>query len=378
MKKNVTLFDIAEALGVSTGTVHRALHGHAGVNAATKERVLETAKTLGYRPNLAARFLSSRRNLRISVNTLEGTTSFWDEVRAGITEEAKSVLMENVDLEFRTYPRLGDGEEEAFEAALQAKVDGIIIFSSRPEKLRTRMGRASRSRIPMMCVTTDAPNTGRLAVVSIDTLASGALVADLMGRFSRGKGPVAVTLSDLGITEHAEKFSGFEKTIRKLYPTMRVLDPVEDHDIEPEAYEKFRKLLETHPDLSGIYVTTEASIPVLNAVRDAGLLNQLTIITTDLFSDLVPHIRSGAVSATIYQRPRTQGRMAFRVLHEFLEEGECSSYQVSLAPHLVMRGNLDFFLERQSGESNGNGDRKGAREASSTNTAAEDIILSQT
>jgi len=374
MNNPVTLFDIAEALGVSTGTVHRALHNHPGVNADTKQRVLETAKTLGYRPNLAARFLSSKKNLKISVNTLAGTTSFWDEVRAGITEEAKSALMEGVDLEFRTYPRLGEGEEEAFEAALEAQVDGIIIFSSRPEKLRNRLRRASRNRIPVMCVTTDAPNTGRLAVVSIDTLASGALVADLMGRFSQGKGPVAVTLSDLGITEHAEKYSGFQKTMRTFYPKMRVLDPVEDHDIEPEAYEKCRRLLQVHPDLAGIYVTTEASIPVLNAVRDAGMLNQLTIITTDLFSDLVPHIRSGAVSATIYQRPRTQGRMAFRVLHEYLAEGECPSHQVNLAPHLVMRGNLDFFLERQSGESNG-ARRKATREAAAE-APAEDIILS--
>ncbi len=374
MNKPATLFDIAEALGVSTGTVHRALHNHAGVNAETKQRVLEMAKTLGYRPNLAARFLSSKKNLRISVNTLAGTTSFWDEVRAGITEEAKSALMEGVDLEFRTYPRLGEGEEEAFEAALEAKVDGIIIFSSRPEKLRNRLRRASRNRIPVMCVTTDAPNTGRLAVVSIDTLASGALVADLMGRFSQGRGPVAVTLSDLGISEHAEKYSGFQETMRTFYPKMRVLDPVEDHDIEPEAYEKCRKLLEAHPDLAGIYVTTEASIPVLNAARDAGRLNQLTIITTDLFSELVPHIRSGAVSASIYQRPRTQGRMAFRVLHEYLAEGACPSHQVSLAPHLVMRGNLDFFLERQSGESNG-ARRKATNELSSE-APAEDIILS--
>jgi len=376
MKTNITLFDIAEALGVSTGTVHRALHNHAGVNAMTKARVLQMAKTLGYRPNLAARFLSSKRSLKISVNTLAGTTSFWDEVRAGISEEAKSVLMENVDLEFRTYPRLGEGEEDAFEAALQAKVDGIIIFSSRPEKLRTRIRRASRSRIPVMCVTTDAPNTGRLAVVSIDTLASGALAADLMGRFLGGKGQVAVTLSDLGITEHAEKYSGFEKTLHSFYPKMSVLEPLEDHDIEPEAYEKCRKLLEAHPDLAGIYVTTEASIPVINAARDAGLLNKLTIITTDLFPALVPQIRSGAVSATIYQRPRTQGRMAFRVLHEFLAEGECPSYQVTLAPHLVMRGNLDFFLERQSGETNGNRRRNGKREPT-TKAQSEEAVLSR-
>jgi len=373
MKKNVRLFDIAEALGVSTGTVHRALHDHAGVNAETKQRVLEMAKTLGYRPNLAARFLSSRRSLKISVNTLKGTTSFWDEVRAGISEEAKSVLMENLELQFRTYPRLGEGEEEAFEAALQDKVDGIIIFSSHPENLGTRMRRASGSRIPVMCVTTDAPNTGRLAVVSIDTFASGALAADLMGRFLQGKGEIAVTLSDRRITEHAEKFSGFEKTVRSFYPQMRLLEPLEDHDIEPEAYEKCRKLLELHPQLTGIYVTTEASIPVINAARDAGRLPQLTIIATDLFPALVPHIRSGEVSATIYQRPRTQGRMAFRVLHEFLAEGERPSSQVSLAPHLVMRGNLDFFLARQSGESNGGS----SAEASSSDAPGEDVLLSR-
>jgi LacI family transcriptional regulator len=372
--KNITLFDIAEALGVSTGTVHRALHDHAGVNAMTKARVLQMAKSLGYRPNLAARFLSTKRNLRISVNTLKGTTSFWDEVRAGISEEAAAMLMENVDLEFRTYPQLGEGEESAFQAALESKVDGIIIFSSRPGKLRTWIRRASRSRIPVMCVTTDAPNSGRLAVVSIDTLASGALAADLMGRFLRGKGKVAATMSDLRITEHAEKFSGFERTLRTFYPKMRVLPPLEDHDIEPEAQEKCRKLLEMHPDLSGIYVTTEASMPVIKAVQDAGLLEKITIITTDLFPALVRQIRSGAVAATIYQRPRTQGRMAFRILREFLTEGECPSYQITLAPHLVMRGNLDFFLERSS-ENNGN--RRRAPVAEITSVPPPDVAVAQ-
>jgi len=375
VKKNATLFDIAEALGVSTGTVHRALHNHAGVNAMTKARVLQMAKSLGYRPNLAARFLSSKRLLKISVNTLKGTTSFWDEVRAGIEDEAHSLLMENVELEFRTYPQLGEGEEDAFKAALQAKVDGIIIFSSRPEKLRGWIRRASRDRIPVMCVSTDAPNSGRLAVVAIDALASGALAADLMGRFLLGRGKVGVTLSDLQIIEHAEKYAGLEKTLRTFYPKMQVLPPIEDHDIEPEAYRKCRKLLQRHPDLAGIYVTTEASIPVIHAVEEAGLLNKLTIITTDLFPDLVPRIRSGEVAATIYQRPRTQGRMAFRLLREFLTEGACPSYQITLAPHLVMRGNLDFFLERQISETNGN--RRHPSESKSGEEVREEVVLAE-
>jgi LacI family transcriptional regulator len=350
MEKRVTLLDIADALGISTGTVHRALHDHADVSPMTKTRVLQMAKSLGYRPNLAARCLSLKRSFRISVNTLKGTTSFWDEVRAGIDEEAKSLSMESVQIQYRTYPQLGEGEEEAFEQALGADVDGIIAFPSRPRSLRPWMRRASHSRIPVVCVSTDAPDTGRLAVVCIDTLVSGSLAADLMGRILRGTGRVAVTLSDLAITEHAEKVKAFESTLGSFYPAMRLESPIEEHDIESEAYDKCRKLFSAHPDLAGIYVTTEASIPVLSAARDSSMLDKLTIITTDLFPALVEEIRSGAVLATIYQRPRTQGRLAFRVLHEFLVEGECPSFQVTLAPHLVMRGNLDFFLQRKSFE----------------------------
>src|SRR5690242_6229420 len=131
-KPPTTLGDIAKSLGTSIGTVHRALHDNPGVSPETKARVLQMARTLGYRPNLAARYLSSRKTLRIWVNTPKGTTSFWDEVRAGIREQAESILLENVEVEFRTGTRLGEGESEALEAAIREKVDGIIIFPTQP------------------------------------------------------------------------------------------------------------------------------------------------------------------------------------------------------------------------------------------------------
>jgi LacI family transcriptional regulator len=351
MAGKVTLFDIADALGVSTGTVHRALHGHPEVNPHTKTRVLHMAQSMGYRPNLAARYLSRKRNYRISINTLKGTTSFWDEVRSGIEQEAKLIGFDRVELEFRTYPRLEEGEQEAFEEALRAKVDGIISFPTHPKSFRGWMRRATRASTPVVCVATDAPDTGRLAVVSIDTMASGSLAADLIGRVIRGTGKVATTLSDLQITEHAEKCKAFASTLRSFYPQMQLVARIEDHDIETEAYDKCRELFQAHSDLAGMYITTEASIPVLDAARDAGILNQLTIVTTDIFPALVEHIRAGSVLATIYQRPQTQGRMAFRVLHEFLVNRSSPAMPVTLAPHLIMRGSLDLFLQRRSMES---------------------------
>ena len=351
MTKKPTIIDIAKILGVSTATVHRALHNHPSMTPMTKNRVLQMAKKMGYKPNLAARYLSSKRSLRISVNTLRGTTSFWDEVRTGIEDEKKSLDLENVEIEYRTYPSLGEGELAAFEEALESKVDGIITFPSDADSLKPLMRRAAKANVPVVFVATDAPGTGRLSVVSIDTMASGALAADLMGRLVQGQGSVGVTVFDAAITEHAEKFNAFKNTMESLYPAIRVHDPIEDHDLDETAYEQCRKLITESPNLVGIYVTTENSTPVINAVRDAGLAGKLTIVATDLFPTLVEEIRSGSVTATIYQRPRTQGRMAFRVLHEFLIENEYPTQNVTFAPHLVMRGNLEFFLQRVSVES---------------------------
>src|SRR5579885_3494294 len=226
-----------------------------------------------HEPNLAARYLSLKRNYRISVNTLKGTTSFWDQVRAGIEQEAKLLGLDSVELDFRTFPRLALGEREAFEAALKAKADGIIAFPSHPQSLRGAMRRAAKMKVPVVCVATDAPDAGRLAVVSIDTAGSGALAADLLGRMLNGKGKVATTLSDPRITEHAEKCQAFADALRTYYPAMQLVAQVEDHDVETEAYDKCRALFREHPDLQGIYITTEASIPVLDAARDAGMLS---------------------------------------------------------------------------------------------------------
>ena len=351
LERQVTLFDLAAALGISTGTVHRALHNHSGVSPLTKRRVIQMAQSMGYRPNLAARYLSRRQRLRVSVNTLKGIESFWDDVRAGIQEEARSLSLGSVQLEFRTYPNIGEGEAEAFEEAIAAGVNGIITFPSRPEQMQSWMRRAKSARTPVICVTTDAPGTGRLAVVSINTMISGALAADLLGKVLKGNGKVAVTVFDLMITEHAEKQRAFTETLRKYYPSMSVVDTIEDHASNAEAYEKSMKLFAAHPDLAGIYVCTEVSLPVIDAARDSGILPNLSIIATDLFPPLVDHIRAGRILATIYQRPYTQGRLAFRALHEFLVGDSRPSEQITLAPHLVMRGNLDFFLMQQTAES---------------------------
>lgn len=343
MEKRVTLRDVADRLGVSTGTVSRALQDHPGLNAMTKARVLQMANSLGYRPNLAARFLSSRRHLVIGVNTPKDPTSFYDQVRKGIDQESAPFKMTGVDVQHRMFPRLGIGEEEVFESALEAKVDGLIVVPGGSASLKSYIRRASQLKIPVVCLISDVAAARKLASVSVDATASGALAAELMGRFLMGKGKVALTSGDLAVSDHHGKYTAFEHTLRTQFPEMKLFPPIENHESEYEAHEKTLRFLNANPDIDGLYISTGNGLPVLRALEECQMFGSVTVLSTDLYPQLVKKIEEGAVAGSIYQRPVTQGRMAFRMLYEFLYEGACPPGTVTLAPLLVMRGNLNCF-----------------------------------
>jgi DNA-binding LacI/PurR family transcriptional regulator len=61
------MYDVADRAGVSHQTVSRVLHGFEGIRPETRERVLTAIREIGYRPNLAARTLVTRRTRAIGV-----------------------------------------------------------------------------------------------------------------------------------------------------------------------------------------------------------------------------------------------------------------------------------------------------------------------
>ncbi|WP_460810051.1 LacI family DNA-binding transcriptional regulator [Microlunatus endophyticus] len=62
---------MARLAGVSTMTVSRVLNNRGSVSGQTRDRVVDAAEQLNYRPNLAAQALSSGRSRTIGVVTME-------------------------------------------------------------------------------------------------------------------------------------------------------------------------------------------------------------------------------------------------------------------------------------------------------------------
>lgn len=341
----VGIKDIARALGVSTGTVDRALHAKPGISPSTRARVLREAEALGYRPNLSARHLKTRRTFRVAVHLPREIALFWDSLRDGI-REAAAPYEHVLRVEFAAYPRLGKGDVRLFAQALTDRVDGLIIAPGDPAAIRPSLERAARRKVPVACVVTDAPGTPRLTSVSADPLTVGGMAGELMSRMLPAGGAVAFFTGWLSTQDHADKLRGFQASLAMAGDAVRLVATVEAHDEEREGYRRALALLREKPGLKGLYVSTVNSLPVLRAAEHAGRLGDLVILTTDLFPPLVHWIRRGAVAATIYQRPLSQGRLALQALYHHLVEGLTPPSRIALAPHVVMRSNLELFLQR--------------------------------
>jgi LacI family transcriptional regulator len=345
-EKKVALTDLARTLGLSIGTVDRALHDRPGVNPMTRAKVLQMASTLGYKPNLAARALSSKKRTRVASVLPRDPGGFFAAVQEGILEEARAAEPAGLVIEATECPWLDPGEAEAIEAAIEEGVSGLIIAPGVPDAVRPAIRKASRIKIPVVCVATDAPGTERLTVVRADPHTSGALAAELLGTALAGRGVVAVITGSTQTVTHTEILRGFDASLRAYFPAMTCAAIVEAHDHAEEAYSKTLQLFDARAEIAGVYVSTSNSAGVLRALDELGRTGRVAVVTMDLFPEVARRLREGAVLASIYQRPRQQGQQAFRALYRFVTEGICPPAQTAISPQIVMRGNLHLFVNR--------------------------------
>ncbi|MBP3366387.1 MAG: LacI family DNA-binding transcriptional regulator [Treponema sp.] len=63
----VTIYDIALKTGFSAPTISKALNGTGGLSKSTRKKILTVAEELGYRPNMAARSLTTKKSFLIGI-----------------------------------------------------------------------------------------------------------------------------------------------------------------------------------------------------------------------------------------------------------------------------------------------------------------------
>lgn len=336
---------IAEMAGVSIGTVDRALHDRPGINDETRNRVLEVAKKIGYRPNLAARSLSTRKRIRIGVCVPREIRYFYNEMWEGIHEEVRRYTDRGIEFLLQPIPELGKGERQAFRNLVDSGVQGIVVTPGNPEAMTPLIDAAEEGDVRVVCVSTDAPGSQRSCIVCVEPRLNGLIAGELMAKFAAPDAQVAIITGMLKTVDHREKSEGFTKSFREHLHGGSVVATIEGHEDPDESFRKTRKLLKQVPELSGIYINTVNCLPVCRALSEAKRAAQVRVIATDLFREMVPLFRNGTIDASMHQRPYRQGQLAVRSLAEHLLHDVDLPGTQYLNPGIILRSNLQLFRE---------------------------------
>ncbi len=130
----VTIKDVARVSGLSTSTVSRVIRGDSKVKKSSRAKVQKIIKELGYRPNINAQALVSKRSHSLGVVIPQVSMPFFSSLVSGAEGAAKEthhpVLIVNA------YGS-EQAELDAIESLQQSRCDAIVFHSihTREEKL---------------------------------------------------------------------------------------------------------------------------------------------------------------------------------------------------------------------------------------------------
>lgn len=145
--KHVTIKDIAQYLSISVSTVSRALVDDKNIRKETKEKVLETAKRLGYKPNPVATNLKYGHTNTVGVIVPEMVTPFASRVVNGIQEVLYANGIKVIIAESGEDP---EKEKENLLLMERFMVDGIIISLCSYKRNKEEYLRLQKAEMPMV------------------------------------------------------------------------------------------------------------------------------------------------------------------------------------------------------------------------------------
>lgn len=343
MSGRVTIDDIAEASQASPATVSLALRNKPGVSAATRERILSVAQSLGYRrpARTAANGGTELRHLGAIFRTWQGgpersspaLNRFYSWVLTGIQEAATT---HHLNLVLVTIPvddqnRPGRLPERVLRQPLDA---GLIVGTFRSETVDEIARLTAPSRPPLLLV--DAELDQMDCVVSENTAGMFDATTYLITKGHRRIGYFGP--DSAWEPNFRARRTGFVQAM-----AAAGLEPAgiaEESTSAPAVIKAAHHALTAIPDATAFVCANDSTAYVLlRAAQDSGraVPDDLSIIgfdDTDQSVESVPPLTTMAVDKL------GMGRLAVEVMTYRMRWPEAAPIRVSLRPRLVTRGTV--------------------------------------
>ena len=270
MRKLVTSKDVAEKAGVSRTTVSLVLNNVKGIqiSAETRQKVIETAKKLGYVPNATAQALASRRTKAIGLVLTRdqhhiATDAFLPKIISGLLKSAQKhnirILIDWVEDKHQ--------ESAYFELAHAKRIDGMILSTPRLNDKALKL----LEDVELPTVLMGSIEGSKLPFVDVDNTKAAEKATSYLVDLGHKK-IACISNAPPEYTSAPERVHGYKNVLSRMGV------PVNDNliryaNFDPESgYECMRSLLQSGEKFTAAFVASDnVAIGAKSALRDANL-----------------------------------------------------------------------------------------------------------
>nr|WP_202525471.1 sugar ABC transporter substrate-binding protein [Streptomyces sp. SID4926] len=264
--------------------------------------------------------------------------SFWDIVQNGAKQAA---VKDNIKFLY-SHSDQGQVQAQYVDAAIDKKVDGIVVTLAKPGAMKSALARARKAGIPVVTVNSGADDSkkfGALAHIGQDESVAGEAVGDELNK--RGKKKALCVLHEQGNVGHEDRCAGakktFEGTMENIYVTGTNM---------PDVQSALQAKLQTDKKIDTV-VTLGAPFAdaAVKAKDEAG--SKAEVDTFDLNSEVVDGLKAKTLGFAVDQQPYLQGYEAVDLLWLYRYNADMlgGGQPVLTGPQIVTRDDADALAE---------------------------------
>ncbi|AVH55734.1 MULTISPECIES: sugar ABC transporter substrate-binding protein [Streptomyces] len=268
--------------------------------------------------------------------------TFWDIVQNGAKQAA---VKDNINF---LYSHNAEAQQQAqlVDAAVDKKVDGIIVTLAKPDAMKAAVARAQKAGIPVITVNSGSEESkafGALTHIGQDETIAGEAVGDELNK--RGKKKALCVLHEQGNVGHEQRCEGvgqtFDGEVQNLY-----VQGTSMPDVQASIGAKLQadKSIDAVVTLGAPFADT-----AVKARQDAG--SKAEIDTFDLNEKVAAQLKNGTLGFAVDQQPYLQGYEAVDLLWLYKYNADLlgGGKPVLTGPQIITKdqaGALEDYAER--------------------------------
>ncbi|MDF2925291.1 MAG: LacI family transcriptional regulator [Paenibacillaceae bacterium] len=326
-----TIYDVAEAAGVSIATVSYVVNGKRKVAAKTRAKVLQAMEQLQFQPNLFASALMGKSTFTIGLLVPDISNPFFAHLARAIEDEGRLAG-------YTLFICSTDSDPERLARYLnllaQKSVDGLVIATGAAD--RSLFEPLLAQGMPLAQIAREIP---RLPVqtVLVDDYEGGRLAAEHL--LQLGHRQVGIVAEQPGITSSEERLNGFRHALEDEAAAVCLQEWVVHCEAAvSSAKDAGLRLLRRHPRPSAVFACNDLlAVGILQAARELDLKvpEQLSVVS---FDDTVLASATAPALTAVSQPINHMGKLVIGLLLQEIKGEQPVKQRIIVRPELLARG----------------------------------------